>query len=697
VHQEPSTLCSRCSTIYVKGLFVDAVGKPTATKLINLGELGVEAELSSCSLCRLFHAVRIQDDDNSPIDGYDNSPIEGYDIAPVKDYFLYLIDPPPRMYRWDRPVLAVVKEKWTSRLPTGAIYHYIHDMGLSRGFIAASKMDPFVYSVRALSIDAMSVDFNIIRGWIHRCAEDHKLYCTQGETSALWPAKMKLIDCERRKIVSAQPSYTYSALSYVWGTSRSDDGDRCVHNELPATLPRTVADALKVTKELGLRYIWIDRYCINQKEDDEKQVQIRQMDLIYQKAFVTIIAAAGTDPHFGLPGVSATSRSPQPTAWVNGRCHVSTLTSPRLLINASKWMRRAWTYQESYFSTRRIVFTEQQVLYECRSGIAYETVDTFQENGVYYLLNQPAFGKDDHSNICQLLEEYCGRELSVDSDAIRAFEGVFHNYRRRHHVHQYLGIPIMPLQTEISLENRHRSRGEAFAAGLTWCNKAPGTRRSLFPTWSWAGWTAPINYKGRLCWRGLELGNERPLKVFVESCDGSLWDMDELSDVSLDWGVLGSSGKFIHIEAWTIPVDVQCMPNRAEEFRYHKYWYEDGSGYLARFQGDERVVKIPMHSLYQKHGNGVPTQQSCAPDFEQHSLLGIVLGRCEDLSDLVPANVIFIMVVQEKEYYYERVGHILFAMECPPGFEGHIPIDESAERELQTIFRSKKRRTIRLG
>jgi hypothetical protein len=678
VHEEPSTLCSRCSSIDVESLFIELNnGRYAYKKLMSLGKLGVEAELSSCSLCRLFHAVRIQDDDRPPVD----------------DYALYLTLAP-----WPNPelVLAVA--------PEGHSYSgNLADKGVPREFIAYSEESDIgihVRSLRGRSIDARAIDFNILRGWVELCVQKHEQRCVQVESSASSLRDIKLIDCELRQIVPGLPSSRYSALSYVWGTSKSGNEDECVDNILPTTLPRTIEDAVSVTKALGLRYIWIDRYCIDQGNDAEKQIQIHQMDLIYQHAFVTIVAAAGTDPHFGLPGVGATSRPPQPTAWIKGRCLVSTLSDPTLLTKGSKWMQRAWTYQESFFSTRRIVFTEQQVHYECQRGMARETVDAFYDRFIPFSgwLHGPSNLHSPHpSNILDHLAEYCGRELSVDSDAIRAFEGVFHNYRRGYQVHQYLGIPIMPLQAESSQENRHRSRGEAFAAALTWCNQAPGTRRSLFPTWSWAGWTVPINYEGEPCKRGLDLKNERPLKIFIESCDGSLLDMDELSDALLDQGIPGSSGKFIHIEAWTIPIDVRYLPNGAEELQYHGHLYDGGSEYLSRFQSDEGAVEFPMYPLYQKHENDVTTQQSRAPNFKSGSLLGIVLGRC-DFSHLYWPDVIFIMVVQEKERYYERVGHILLSEHTGERIDGYLENPESAVISgFQSIWRSKERRTIRLG
>ncbi|CAN9430272.1 unnamed protein product [Alternaria sp. RS040] len=348
VYEEPSTLCSRCSSIDVESLFMDMKGKLKAIKLMSLGKLGVETELSSCSLCRLFYAVRIQDDDYGAGD----------------DYALYLTNASLLYQLLDGSVLAVAQETGDDwRWPRSV--EYLYHKGVSRGFIAQSEGSDAgvdVSSLRARSIDPGSIDFdNSIRDWVQRCDKEHKDWCIQVESSASSSRDMKLIDCELRQIVPALPSYKYSALSYVWGTSKSGDEYECVDNILPTTLPRTIEDAMSVTKALGLRYVWIDRYCIDQGSDAEKQIQIQQMDLIYQHAFVTIVAAAGTDPHFGLPGVGATSRTPQPTAWIKGRCLVSTLRDPRQLIKASEWMQRAWTYQENFFSARRIVFTEQQI------------------------------------------------------------------------------------------------------------------------------------------------------------------------------------------------------------------------------------------------------------------------------------------------------------------------------------------------
>jgi len=73
-------------------------------------------------------------------------------------------------------------------------------------------------------------------------------------------------------------------------------------------LPLTIEDAITVTKAIRFQYLWVDQYCIDQGDENEKQRQIQQMNLIYKCADLTIIAAAGDGRNYGLPGVLACRR-----------------------------------------------------------------------------------------------------------------------------------------------------------------------------------------------------------------------------------------------------------------------------------------------------------------------------------------------------------------------------------------------------
>lgn len=53
-------------------------------------------------------------------------------------------------------------------------------------------------------------------------------------------------------------------------------------------LPQTLRDAVVVTWELGLRFVWIDCLCIRQDDPGELALEITQMPAIYRNSHITI-------------------------------------------------------------------------------------------------------------------------------------------------------------------------------------------------------------------------------------------------------------------------------------------------------------------------------------------------------------------------------------------------------------------------
>ena len=97
------------------------------------------------------------------------------------------------------------------------------------------------------------------------------------------------------------------------------------------------------------------------------------MHLIYQNAELTIVAGSGDNAEAGLPGVSSIPRTQQWQAKVGRHLLVSLKSEPELVIMASPWASRGWTFQEAMFSHRLLIFTEQQVYFECQSANFCET------------------------------------------------------------------------------------------------------------------------------------------------------------------------------------------------------------------------------------------------------------------------------------------------------------------------------------
>ncbi|KAK7973836.1 hypothetical protein PG989_015684, partial [Apiospora arundinis] len=147
--------------------------------------------------------------------------------------------------------------------------------------------------------------YEFVRTCIDACKRHHGATCARDGPVVL--PGLRLIDVETKAIVGAGPPRDLSSQSaqpmpmpmpYV---ALSYEGDS---DELPNQLPAVVQDAMTVCKDLGIQYLWVDKYCIRQNDAEEKHNQIRNMDIIYSAAELTIIAACSENSSEGLQGVS---------------------------------------------------------------------------------------------------------------------------------------------------------------------------------------------------------------------------------------------------------------------------------------------------------------------------------------------------------------------------------------------------------
>ncbi|KAF3042483.1 hypothetical protein E8E11_001118 [Didymella keratinophila] len=136
---------------------------------------------------------------------------------------------------------------------------------------------------------------------------------------------------------------------------------------------------MALTKDLGYKYLWVDRYCIAQQDAEVKHIQIVQMGNIYAMADLTIIAVIGSDPTHGLPGFRG-SRSVKSARL--GSSYISILPASDDLTQVvhSPWTMRAWTLQESVLSRRRLILTGRQAIFLCNTQFTFEAEDDDSEN-----------------------------------------------------------------------------------------------------------------------------------------------------------------------------------------------------------------------------------------------------------------------------------------------------------------------------
>ena len=256
--------------------------------------------------------------------------------------------------------------------------------------IPQSKMQP----LNGLTVRSDSADMDRLRGWLRVCEEDHPAEKTRGRKLLEGgSATLRLIDTVDNCICVVPMTSRYACLSYVWGTGTQAQLTTQTKGELetPGALEnaslaigQTIKDAMKVSREVGLRYLWVDALCIIQDDTTDKAAVIAQMSSIYGNAVLTIVASTNVDPSNGLPGVSTPRSREQVAAKVQGICLASAFHDPRRAyaeIEDSVWNSRAWTFQERHLSERSVYFTNAQMHFSCPHGKCYEDTVPVPDSG----------------------------------------------------------------------------------------------------------------------------------------------------------------------------------------------------------------------------------------------------------------------------------------------------------------------------
>jgi len=159
------------------------------------------------------------------------------------------------------------------------------------------------------------IDWDIIKKWVEHCDRNHFAGCKPEQKLAV--VGLQFIDCETLQVIcSPETPPPYITLSYLWNRA-GEFKDR----PLLDGIPLIIEDAIQATRELGFRYLWVDRYC-NPQGVEETNTLIANMNQFDRSGALNIIANGERGASYGLPGVSAVSRIPQATFKIGSKDHV---------------------------------------------------------------------------------------------------------------------------------------------------------------------------------------------------------------------------------------------------------------------------------------------------------------------------------------------------------------------------------------
>ncbi|KIX92462.1 uncharacterized protein Z520_11782 [Fonsecaea multimorphosa CBS 102226] len=404
---------------------------------------------------------------------------------------------------------------------------------------SSPEKDPFVSAVPQID------------SWLRVCREEHE--CTSLTQSGEHPRRLiEIVSATKVRLLDTSElpnnvKLKYVALSYCWGKGRSkgrttpcNRDKRLVSFETWA-LPKTIRDALKLVRALGLKYLWVDQICITQKiqwdqkpipqeHDDQRNggggdgyddcrgvdceacssdagedwnAEASRMHVIYGNAVFTLCACSSTSSVDGLIWPRKAWTYSVVPFYFEGQWLVSHNMSLNEVRATAPLSKRAWTLQEERLSPRLLYYCGQRVYWSCvekqdtevaaRSAgkpdagsgdLRFEREDEFQQMSAAQVFIKSRFTGERvrlHQEWNDVVEAYCPREITKATDRFPAISGLAAQY----------------LSTYVTQDNRIPRQEylaglwrETFPEDLAWSAKtAADPRKALLdiaPSWSWA-------------------------------------------------------------------------------------------------------------------------------------------------------------------------------------------------------------------
>jgi hypothetical protein len=266
-----------------------------------------------------------------------------------------------------------------------------------------------------------------------------------------------------REIIEKHPKYT--TLSYCWGSDQTFKTTSATmdafHQSIPVLeLPRSFADAFDLTRQLNVRYIWIDALCIVQDDKLDWETEVATMHNVYIGSFLTIQASEAVSVSEGcFVQINPAFAEAQPC----GRAFFTALEPNRnaeILVHIvphtariAALNQRGWTLQETVLSHRTIQLTDHELHWRCRSDIVWETGIVYENSERLHGNVPPLQQSHDHrlyETWWTWMENYSERRFSFPGDRLPGIAGLAEFYQRETNDVSCLGLWRRSMQRDLA-------------------------------------------------------------------------------------------------------------------------------------------------------------------------------------------------------------------------------------------------------
>jgi hypothetical protein len=453
-----------------------------------------------------------------------------------------------------------------------------------------------------------------VRTWLDDCHSKHDL-CNNNQLGSdkanILPTYLLHLDSLDTSVVHLVPKTQlpkkvkgYAALSYCWGTTQKHATTRAnldshLKGILVRDLPRTIQDAVYVTRILELGYLWVDSLCIIQDATKEMQVELGLMAAIYHNAHVVISAAAATTCESGFLEDRA-----QPPYYINlpfGDKGSVNVIAKRQNDRMSSGLEigplevRAWAYQESFVARRLLSFNQHEVIWSChtKGGDGGGRLRRNYDAVIYFNDSCRTIETPELKTWCFVVETFSSKKITYEKDRLPALSSVAELFACGRDVDYLAGVFV-------------GSASSAAAQLMTWAT-VPWNAENKRPTnWRAPSWS-PLSVEGKIGFNGLD-GSVRGLPTREYSTLG--WE-------GLNWGTTALSnnapfGEIVdgYIRMRARLLDVSIVKNLDDTKRIYEA-HHSPSNHQDRADSIEKGWRITLDAIDVDLTTGVASISSC--------------------------------------------------------------------------------------
>ncbi|KAI1734006.1 heterokaryon incompatibility protein-domain-containing protein [Xylaria scruposa] len=369
----------------------------------------------------------------------------------------------------------------------------------------------------------------VAKHWVRECLTNHDR-CSKPYLSGWKPSRLLDVSKDKIQLVSGKSEearrHPYITLSHCWGTQpfpvlTVTNMPVYIEGVDISEFELSFRDTIEIVRQLGVRYLWIDCYCIIQGSEAEAVADWKYESLlmgkVYANSLLNIGAADSVGPAYGLsrisplwyiPGIrkmhwTSTKREGRKPYLITEACTDGHVVHAFETLDNSVLLTRGWVLQECALAPRMLSFGADKIFWQCAQlGACEGDIDGIlssrsrQLSSPFWVFENPYFS--NQLSVQEIgvrwmltLTDYCHRSRLTypDKDLLVALDGIGAKLAKTSGSRFKYGIWDMTLP-------------EALLYKPDSCRDiVPSTKNKTRPTWHWSSCYPEVNLND-VCYYG---------------------------------------------------------------------------------------------------------------------------------------------------------------------------------------------------